>query len=43
MKRLIVCLLLILALQGCAALAGGKSVEPGSQPVITMTPGSWRR
>jgi hypothetical protein len=42
MKHLIVCLLCILALQGCADLAGGKSVDPGPQPVITMTPGSWR-
>jgi hypothetical protein len=42
MKRLIVCLICILALQGCAALAGDKSAEPVPQPVITMTPGSWR-
>jgi PBP1b-binding outer membrane lipoprotein LpoB len=42
MKRLIVCLFCILVLQGCAALAGDKSVDPGPQPVITMTPGSWR-
>jgi hypothetical protein len=41
MKFLIVGLFCIVALQGCAAVQG-KSFETTPQPIITMTPGSWR-
>jgi hypothetical protein len=32
----------VFALQGCV-VAHGKSMAPGPQPLITMTPGSWRQ
>jgi hypothetical protein len=40
-KFLIVSLLCILALQGCAA-AQGTPFYAAPRPIITMTPGSWR-
>jgi hypothetical protein len=41
MKSLIVGLLCILALQGCAA-SHGTSFDTPLEPIVTMTPGSWR-
>ena len=41
LKFLIVGLFCIVALQGCAA-AQDTSSEATPQPIITMTPGSWR-
>jgi hypothetical protein len=41
LKFLIVGLFCIVALQGCVA-AQGTTIAAAPQPIITMTPGSWR-